>query len=214
MPRGVEDGEGVRRQHIAVMAMAAAGAMTALAGCSGGSSDGATLAGDPIKTHHHHKPPTPSVTPTATPTPQVTVTVTPTPSRSASPSAPPSTLQNLAVTPAVRSKLIKAGAATHQLPAKDFTGLVPGLTYYAYDPATAAYWAGAGLVPSTSSEDAQISVQDDGSYLIFKRSSTGGWTGYNVGLAGIAGATCPVKPPKAITSIWHWSKGSCRPPSE
>lgn len=180
-----------------------------LASCSGGGSDGTTLTGNPVRTHHHHRSPTPSATPSDTPTPHVTVTVT----SSATASPPPRNPQNLTVTPAVRGELLKAGAATHHLPAKDFTGLVPDRTYYAYDPATATYWAGAGLVPSPSSQDAQISVQDDGSYLLFRRHGTGSWSGYNVGLAGIAGATCPVKPPRTIAALWHWDKGGCRPPS-
>jgi hypothetical protein len=208
MPTGRKDGEGVRRQHVAAAAAMTAGAVAMLAGCSSGSSGGTTLTGNPVKTHHHHKTAAPSATPTDTPTPVTTVTVTSSPTSSA-----PAEPENLSVTPAVRHQLVRAGAATHQLPAKDFTGLVPGSTYYGYDPATATYWAGAGLVPSSSSQDAQISVQDDGSYLIFKRGSSGGWTGYNVGLAGIAGATCPVQPPKKITALWHWDKGDCRPPS-
>jgi hypothetical protein len=209
MPTGIVDGEGVHRQRIAVVAALTASAVGVLTGCSSGSSGGTALTGNPIKTQHHHNPATPSATPTDTPTPQVTVTVTSSPTTSTAATTP----KNLTITPAVRSQLVNAGAATHELPAKDFTGLVPGSTYYAYDPATATYWAGAGLVPSSSSEDAQVSVQDDGSYLIFRRHATGDWTGYNVGLAGIAGATCPVKPPKTIAAIWHWDKGDCRPPS-
>jgi hypothetical protein len=109
--------------------------------------------------------------------------------------------------------LIKAGADTHQLPAKGYTGLVPGETYYAYLPKTSTYWAGAGLVPSSSSQDAQVSVQDDGSYLVFSRPAGGQWTAYNVGLSGVAGATCPVHVPGKIRHLWHWDAHSCRPPS-
>lgn len=207
MPTGRLDGEGVHRQRIVVAAALSVGAVALLAGCSGGSSEGTASTGNPVRTDHRHNNPTPSAP--ETPTPQVTVTVTSSPSNSTAPRTP----QNLTVTPAVRRQLVKAGAATHELPAKDFTGLVPGTTYYGYDPVTSTYWAGAGLVPSQSSQDAQISVQDDGSYLLFRRRSAGGWVGFNVGLAGIAGTTCPVKPPPAIAALWHWDNGSCRPPS-
>jgi hypothetical protein len=37
------------------------------------------------------------------------------------------------------------------------------MTYYANDPDTMTYWAGAHLMPRPTSERAQVSVQDAGS---------------------------------------------------
>jgi hypothetical protein len=67
-------------------------------------------------------------------------------------------------------------------------------------------------VPSSSSTPAQVSVQDDGSYLIFTEPSGGSWSGQNVGLAGIGGTPCPVSVPAAILTLWGWPSGTCRPP--
>jgi hypothetical protein len=110
-------------------------------------------------------------------------------------------------------QLIRVGAATHQLPASDYTGLVPGQSVAAYDEATSTYWAGAGLVPSPSSKRAKASVQDDGSYLVFERRAGSGWTAYNVGLSGVARSSCAVHIPAVVLELWHWQPDSCRPPS-
>jgi hypothetical protein len=116
------------------------------------------------------------------------------------------------VTAEVRDQLLKAGAAVNDIPASDYTGLTPGTTYYAFDPATNTYWAGASLVPSPSSQRAQVSVQDDGSYLLFSRPANGPWKGWDVGMSGIAGATCPAMVPASILLLWRWTAGTCRPP--
>jgi len=121
--------------------------------------------------------------------------------------------QNLHVTTALRAQLVQAGAASHSLTAADYTGLVPGRTYYTYDPATSTYWAGAALVPSSSSMPAQVSSQDDGSYLLFTRPANGAWTVYSVGMTGIAGAKCPVPVPASVLAVWAWAPGTCRPAS-
>jgi hypothetical protein len=122
-----------------------------------------------------------------------------------------STVQNLTVTDALRAELLRAGAAVHNLPVTAYTGLAPGRTYYAYDPVTSTYWAGAALVPSTSSTPAQVSVQDDGSYLLFTRQAGGSWTVYSVGMTLIPGGKCPVAVPSTVLSVWGWAQGTCRP---
>lgn len=137
-----------------------------------------------------------------------------TPASSTAPSSPTSTTpvaENLAVTNDVRTQLQAAGAAMNNLPASAYTGLVPGTTYYAYDTVTSTYWAGAGLVPSPSSTQAQVSVQDNGGYIIFSRPSNGAWTAHPVGLSGISGTTCPVSVPAAVLAVWNWAPGTCRP---
>ena len=129
-------------------------------------------------------------------------------------SAPGSTTlapQNLVMTATVRSELIAVVAASGNLPPSAFTGLVPGESFYAYDPVTRVYWAGAGLVPSPASLQAEVIVQDDGSYLLFDRPAGGSWKAHDVGLAGIAGTRCPVQPPASILSLWDWAPGTCRP---
>jgi|SRR5450631_4682917 len=135
-----------------------------------------------------------------------TSTMTGTSSTSTGPTA-----QNLHVTTALRAQLVQAAAATHNLPASAYTGLAPGRTFYAYDPTTATYWAGAALVPSSASVPAQVSVQDDGSYLLFRRSSGGSWQVESVGMTGIQGAKCPITVPASVLAMWGWAQGTCRP---
>jgi hypothetical protein len=122
------------------------------------------------------------------------------------------TAADLAVTEAIRSQLVAAGAALNGLSPSDYTGLRAGETYYAYDAATQMYWASAGLSPSPSSTPAQVAAQDDGAYLLFVRPQGGAWKAYDVGLAGTPeGSACPVTVPAAVLSLWGWAPGSCRP---
>jgi hypothetical protein len=122
-------------------------------------------------------------------------------------------VQNLPVTTAVRQSLLDAGAAHQSLPTSDYTGLRAGATYYAYDAGTSTYWAGAALDPSPSSEQAQVSSQDDGSYLLFRMPSGGAWTVYDDGLGGVGGTPCPVTIPPGVIAAWGWSVGTCAPPN-
>jgi hypothetical protein len=114
-------------------------------------------------------------------------------------------VQDLGVTPAVRQALLVAGAASHTLPVADFTGLVHGTTYYAYDPMDQEYWAGAALVPSHSSMAAQVSVQDDGAYDVFTKTAGGAWTAYSDGLGTQPNAVCAIVVPSAVRQAWGWS---------
>lgn len=122
------------------------------------------------------------------------------------------TAQNLVVTDDVRTQLLQAGAAEHNLPVTDYTGLAPGLTYYALDPATATYWAGAKLIPSSSSVQAQVSAQGNGAYDIFMRPANGPWKAEEDGLGGIGGTPC-VGIPASVLAAWRWAPGTCRPPA-
>ena len=119
---------------------------------------------------------------------------------------------NLVVTDQIRAQLVAAGAALNSIPASEYTGLRPGGTFYAYDPATRTDWAGAALVASPSSQRAQVSTQDDGAYLLFERPQGGSWIAHDVGLAGVEGSSCPIQVPASITELWGWNTGSCRPP--
>jgi predicted lipoprotein with Yx(FWY)xxD motif len=121
--------------------------------------------------------------------------------------------QNLSITPAVIKSLLKAGAAYHSLPTKDFTGLAPGMTYYAYDPANITFYASAGLVASPNSLQAQIGDQDDGGYNIFVRVATAAhWTVYNDGLGAAQDVKCPITFPPSVLAVWNWKAKSCFPP--
>jgi hypothetical protein len=128
---------------------------------------------------------------------------------SASPS--PTGVQNLVLTDAIRAQLVAAGAALNGLSASDYTGLVKGESYYGFDPATNTYWAGGALEPSPSSQQAQVSAQDDGSYYIFEEQAGGSWTAHAEGMAGIAGGTCSVQIPPALVALWRWPAGACHP---
>jgi hypothetical protein len=121
--------------------------------------------------------------------------------------------QNLPISPAIIKSLLQAGAAYHSLPAKDFTGLAPGMTYYAYDPANLTFYAAAGLDASPNSLQAQIGDQDDGGYNIFVRvASANNWTVYNDGLGAAQDVKCPITFPPSVLAVWDWKANSCFPP--
>jgi hypothetical protein len=120
----------------------------------------------------------------------------------------PQTAENLVVTSSIRAELLAAAAATHDLPVSDYVGLAKGLTYYAYDPTDQLYWAGAALVPSPSSFQAQVGVQDDGGYNLFTRTKNGAWVSYNDGLGTVPGAKCAAVVPAAVRDAWGWSQST------
>jgi hypothetical protein len=122
-------------------------------------------------------------------------------------------VESLTADPGVITQLVGAGAAHNHLPATDYSGLVSGATFYAHDLSTFTNWAGAALVPAPTSQPAQVSVQDDGGYLLFRQAIGKPWTVYDVGLSGIEGSKCPVKVPADVLKAWAWSPNSCRPPA-
>ncbi|HEY5335563.1 MAG TPA: hypothetical protein VIJ71_06030 [Mycobacteriales bacterium] len=144
----------------------------------------------------------------STPSPSAPVGSSP-----ASASGPVVGASNLTVTAAVRAALVAAIAAMHGLRSSDYEGLVEGRTYYAIDHTTGDYWAGAEPIPSASSYQAQVSSQDDGSYVVLTRTSGGSWHGYATGMTGVEpGSTCPVTVAAAVLAVWSWAIGSCAPP--
>jgi len=132
---------------------------------------------------------------------------------SAAPPASPSPAgaENLVLTDAIRAQLVAAAAKLNGLPASAYSGLVHGESYYGFDPATNTYWAGGALDPSPSSQQAEVSVQDDGGYYVFEEPAGGSWTASAEGMAGIEGATCSVSVPAALVALWHWAAGACHP---
>jgi hypothetical protein len=122
---------------------------------------------------------------------------------------------NVPVSNGIRAQLVATGAALNNIPASEFTGLTPGLTYYAFDRDTNTYWAGARLDPAPSANpssptQAQISSQDAGSYYIFEQPRGGSWTAYAAGNIG-PGTACPVVVPAAVLTVWGWAASGCRP---
>lgn len=172
--------------RIGLAVCAAFAGVLALAACSSG-------AGQPTAAN------------TAAASPSASAPIQPTPS--VSPTGP----QNLVLTSDVRTQLVAAAAALNGLPASDYTGLVHGQSYYGFDPATSTYWAGGQLDPSPSSQRAQVSVQDDGGYYVFRKPAGGAWAATAVGMAGIDGSVCPVQVPPALVALWGWPAGACHP---
>ncbi|MEI8051372.1 MAG: hypothetical protein WCI12_08050 [Actinomycetes bacterium] len=105
--------------------------------------------------------------------------------------------------------LVAAGAAHNNLAPSDYTGVASGSVYLATDGSTGYRWAGASLVPSSSSEQAQIDSQDEGSYLIFSEAPGQSWN--VVATTGLM-ATCPPGvPPTDVVAAWGWAPGTCNP---
>ena len=113
----------------------------------------------------------------------------------------------------MKSALLAAGAKMHKLPASDYTGLVKGKTYYAYDPTTKTYWAGAALIAKPGEMQAEVGNQDDGAYLVYKQPAGGAWTAYPAGVTG-ADSKCMVTPPAPVDAVWGWAAGACHPRNE
>jgi hypothetical protein len=124
------------------------------------------------------------------------------------------------VTDAIRSELVAARAAAIGIAPSSYVGLAPGDTYYAYDPSTGTYWAAARVQPQVPATQpapgsdiykAQVSSQDDGSYVLFTKTAGGAWTATNDGTAGPPPVPCPVAVPAAVAQVWGWPAGACRP---
>ena len=173
--------------RIAAACALTAGAIIAAAGC--GSSTSTTASG---------------VTRTQT----VTVTTTGTTGTATTATS----AQNLPVSDALRQQLLIAGARATALPASDFAGLVPGRTYYAYDPASSTYWAGAQLVAAANSAAGHAALINEGAYWLFAKSGSGSWHAFRVGMTGARGEECPVNVPAGVLAVWGWRADTCKAP--
>lgn len=121
---------------------------------------------------------------------------------------------NLTVTDDVRDQLLQAGATLTGRPASEFTGLKPGKTYYAYQPGVnATYWAAAALY-GPKSESAAINLQDQNSYMMFRKGddSAATWVPIAAGFGPIPAGQEPCPIPQAIRDLWQWPTGKCYPP--
>lgn len=125
------------------------------------------------------------------------------------------TATNLLVTDQTRTQLVAAASALQGIPVAQFSGLAPGLTFYALDKTTGIRWAGARLVAApvpdgANPSQAQVSTQDEGSYYVFQQPAGGPWTAYAAGNTG-PGTACPVTIPPGVLQVWGWPAGGCRP---
>lgn len=85
-------------------------------------------------------------------------------------------VQDLVVSPAVRTELLTAFAAAKDIPVSDVAGSRPGSVYYGYEPATQTYWAMANYDPaSTDPLAVTVAFQDGGSIGLFKKAGNGAW---------------------------------------
>ncbi|HTW98220.1 MAG TPA: hypothetical protein VMD59_05545 [Acidimicrobiales bacterium] len=133
--------------------------------------------------------------------------------RSSAAAAPP-TAENLVLSAPLVVELVDADAAFKRLPADDFVGIRSA--YYAYDPATATYWAAAAVVPSQTAYQAEVASQDDGGYTVFHELAHSSWVAADDGL-GTNAATCAnyhVSIPPAVLAVWHWPAHTCTPPND
>jgi hypothetical protein len=205
-----------RTQRRTILPVLTAGLLSVvvLAACGSSSpSASAPTTGVPTTTAPATTTPTTVQATTTVPTIASTTGTASTGTTSPSSGAGTQVAQNLVVTDALRAQLVQAVEATEGLPAGSYTGLAPGETYYAYDPSTDTYYAGAAVVPSSTSYQAQVSAQDDGGYHLFTRvGATGTWDDQDVGLADSPGATCPLTVPPAVLAVWGWPAGTCAAP--
>jgi hypothetical protein len=111
-------------------------------------------------------------------------------------------VRNLPVSAAVRAQLLAAFAAYKSIPQSDVAGSRPGSTYYAYDPATATYWAMAAYDPASSVPlQVNVSFQDGGAQGLFKKTGSAPWRVSNGGLPAVC-AELKFFPPAVLTA---WS---------
>jgi len=120
---------------------------------------------------------------------------------------------NLPLTDDVRIELVQAGAVLTGSPASDFTGLRPGKSYYAYVPDSDTYYAAAAL-SGAKTEIAAINLQDQNSYMMFRKSGNPGatWVPTAAGFGPISAGKAPCPIPRSVRDVWQWPAGECYPP--
>jgi hypothetical protein len=172
-----------------VVATCALGAL-ALTACSSGSNPPSASA----------KTTTTSTSPAATTTSTIAATT---------PSTTSGAPQNLPATADLKAELVGVYAAHNNIPLSQIAGTVPGSVYYAYLPSTKTYWAIASFEPtSTSSQQTQVAMQDDGCCGIF---STQTLTSFNF-VSGFLGEPCTGQIPAELMTLWNLqSPGDCSP---
>jgi hypothetical protein len=131
------------------------------------------------------------------------------PAASAAPSGAPSAttgprgIQNLDITSAERGELTAAFLARTGIPLSDVSGggPRPGSVYYAYDPATATYWATADFTPVKGlSPSALEAFEGGGTIGMFRKAGAGSWQ-MQTGASSL-GCLAPRFFPKAVLIAW------------
>jgi hypothetical protein len=119
---------------------------------------------------------------------------------------------NLTLTDDVRSELIQAGSVLTGRAAYEFTGLRPGKSYYAYVPDHDMYYAAAALEGATT-EEAAINLQDQNSYMMFRKGGDPGatWVPTAAGFGPIAAGQAPCPIPQPVRDLWQWPTAKCYP---
>jgi hypothetical protein len=176
--------------YFVAKAVVLGGLAFALASCSSGSSGHPSATGDKSHGASH-------VTSTTGSTTSAPTTVA---------ASAPKVAMNLPVTAAIRTDLIAVAAASSNIPVSQVV-MEPNLTYYAYDPTSATYWAGAKFETTPSSPN-ETAFEDANSYFIFSMTNGGSWMSRG---AGLEGTSCPPIP-AAIVALWNWTAGTCDPP--
>jgi hypothetical protein len=134
-----------------------------------------------------------------------------TPSSTARPSGPSSgssvagpSVQNLTLTPAIRTALTAAYVTLNHLSRYDVVGMVPGRTFYARDAATGLHWA----VAEFAFAGPTVAEQDGGSIAIFRQLPNGAWGDVaSAALAAYGNAAvpdCRTHVPSPVMSAWGW----------
>jgi hypothetical protein len=131
----------------------------------------------------------------------------------AAPAHADTTPVNLPLTDEVRTELVQAGAVLTGSPASDFTGLRPGKSYYAYVPDQDMYFAAAAL-SGAKTEIAAINLQDQNSYMMFRKGGNPGatWIPTATGFGPISAGEAPCPIPQSVRDVWQWPAGKCYPP--
>ena len=119
---------------------------------------------------------------------------------------------NLPLTDHVRSELVQSGAVLTGRSASEFTGLRPGKSYYAYAPDQDMYYAAAALT-GAKTEEAAINLQDQNSYMMFRKGGDPGatWVPEATGFGPTSAGQAPCPIPQSVRDVWQWPAGKCYP---